>query len=258
MGGAEEDALAGIWHGLTYGPRSQWRARDLYYYYQLMDQAIAITRLPERDRIPAADRFSGEVSDIPETCYLARLIMPAIGRCYTVEIEARAALQVARTALAVEEWRVAHGGWPDSLQALVPELLQDVPQDPFSQGTLGYARLAGGVCVYSLGKDGWEDGVARNRPRSEPFDGWGITFRLLDPKLRGAREMEFAENPDAVGATLLHVAARIGNVELAKQLIDAGWDVNALDDEGRTPAAVAAESAHEDVAGLIRENGGAD
>jgi hypothetical protein len=258
VAGQEEGAIQQAWRSLTYAPRSQWRARDLYHYFQLMDQAIAITRLAERKRLPAADLLEQATAGVPEDYYLTRLIMPAIGRCYTHELEARMALRVARAALAVERWRIDHGGWPDSLDALVPDLLPEVPQDPFSDGTIGYARLTDGVCLYSIGPDGWEDGAPPDGPRTEPYEGWGITFRLLDPELRGMREVLFGEDPGLAYPGLLHAAASTGKIELARLLIEAGWDVNAVDEQWHTPLGVAVEHGHEDVAELLREHGGVE
>jgi hypothetical protein len=256
--GVHEGALEHTWRWLQYSPGSQWRARDLYHYFQLMGQVVALTRLPPRQRLREGARVEQAMEEAPEGFYITRLITPAIGRCVTTEVETRAALQVARTALAVERWRVENGAWPASLDDLVPEMLPEVPEDPFSEGILGYARLADGVCVYSLGKDGWEGGILRDEPRTEPYQGWDITFRLLDPKLRGATETELTDEVDADGQTLLHLAARLGDLELVRRLLDEGADVNAVDNEGRTPTGRAVEGGHEDVAELLRERGGVE
>lgn len=52
--------------------------------------------------------------------------------------------------LALRLYRAEHGEWPESLSALVPEYLREVPADPFSSGfdQMTYERLADGrVCI---------------------------------------------------------------------------------------------------------------
>ena len=62
------------------------------------------------------------------------------------------------------------------------------------------------------------------------------------------------------GGTPLHNSARCGNVEAAKLLLEAGANVNAKDNEGRTPFDVAAKELGrakvEAVMRLLIENGG--
>jgi len=57
------------------------------------------------------------------------------------------------------------------------------------------------------------------------------------------------------GWTALHYAAGFGFAELVEPLIERGADINAFDDEGKTPLRVAVESAHQDVADLMLNSG---
>lgn len=60
------------------------------------------------------------------------------------------------------------------------------------------------------------------------------------------------------GNTPLHAAAMMGQLEAARWLLNQGADPNPLDYNKRTPAKVAVENGHEDVAELIRSRGGID
>jgi RNA polymerase sigma factor (sigma-70 family) len=57
------------------------------------------------------------------------------------------------------------------------------------------------------------------------------------------------------GWTALHYAAGFGFAPLAQAFIDHGADINALDDEGKTPLGVAIESAQQEVADLLLNRG---
>jgi hypothetical protein len=70
-----------------------------------------------------------------------------------------AKLRAAETAMAIEQYRLAHGGQlPPCLDALTPDYLQQVPRDPFDGAPLRFKRLSRGYVVYSVGEDGHDDG----------------------------------------------------------------------------------------------------
>jgi len=54
----------------------------------------------------------------------------------------------------------------------------------------------------------------------------------------------------------IHEAAEKGNIEAVKQHLAAGTDVNALDDDGGTPLALAIRSGNTETADLLRKHGG--
>ncbi|MBX7257998.1 MAG: hypothetical protein K1Y02_16680 [Candidatus Hydrogenedentes bacterium] len=74
------------------------------------------------------------------------ILAPAIGRSYESEWVTRMYLSMAQSALAAERYRLANGHLPESLDALVPAYLAEVPRDIFAdfetpkRQTLGYLR----------------------------------------------------------------------------------------------------------------------
>jgi hypothetical protein len=78
---------------------------------------------------------------------------------FTKAGEATARIRVAQMALAVERHRLKHGNvLPNSLDVVVPELIESVLIDPFGGEPLRYEKLAdGGYVVYSVGKDQMDD-----------------------------------------------------------------------------------------------------
>jgi hypothetical protein len=64
-----------------------------------------------------------------------------------------------RAAIAVERFRRARqGAMPATLQALVPDFLTSVPQDPITGGPLLFKQDAGAYTIYSVGPDLKDDG----------------------------------------------------------------------------------------------------
>ena len=81
----------------------------------------------------------------------------------------QSSVDMARTAVALERYRLAHGGYPDSLDALAPQFMEKVPHDVIGGGPLHYRRTsdpssqssdaAGGQFVlYSVGWNEKDDG----------------------------------------------------------------------------------------------------
>ena len=91
----------------------------------------------------------------------------------TYEARRRAAL----TAIAIERFRLAHGGeLPDQLGALVPTFLPNVPEDPFDGEKLRFAKLDRGYVVYSVGRDREDNnGTERTRGSWQKTD---VTFTV--------------------------------------------------------------------------------
>jgi hypothetical protein len=87
----------------------------------------------------------------------------------------KAVLRCAVAALAVERFRLLTGDWPTSLDAIPTAILSAVPLDPFTGNYLKFARRVDGVTVYSVGRNGIDDGG------SEKSD---IVFRLFDSNQR--------------------------------------------------------------------------
>lgn len=71
---------------------------------------------------------------------------------------AAARLRLLATELALRSYRCDHGIPPGNLQQLVPKYLQQVPSDPFGDGSLAYRRNGTNWVLYSLGPDRIDDG----------------------------------------------------------------------------------------------------
>ncbi len=66
-----------------------------------------------------------------------------------------------RLGLATAAYRSDHGKFPATLDALVPKYITEIPLDPFSGEPLKLKAIKGGLILYSVGKDGKDDGGMR-------------------------------------------------------------------------------------------------
>jgi hypothetical protein len=69
------------------------------------------------------------------------------------------AVNLARVAIALERFRLAHGEYPESLDALAPQFIAQVPHDVIGGQPLKYRREADGLfTLYSVGWNETDDG----------------------------------------------------------------------------------------------------
>ncbi len=112
---------------------------------------------------------------------LSRMTLPSLHRVLPKELRSVATLRCAQAAMAIERWRLAHGGaLPASLNELAPQYLSAVSEDPMDGKPLKYRTLAPapGYVVYSIGEDGTDDGGTERVPASGKTNGWDYTFTV--------------------------------------------------------------------------------
>lgn len=112
------------------------------------------------------------------------MLLPSIAGTIKKQAETVAELRAAIVGCAIERHRLAHGGkLPETLDALVPALLDAVPLDPFDGKPLRYIHPDGDTyTVYSIGTDLVDDlGAAqittKGKKRRDTVD---IGFRVRD------------------------------------------------------------------------------
>jgi hypothetical protein len=105
-------------------------------------------------------RFDKIVVESVKLPWLARLLLPAADKVAQAMSRSAAQMRTMIAALAAERYRQAHGRWPESLAALVPQYLKEVPLDPFDGKPLRLRRLSDGLVIYSVGLDGQDNGGA--------------------------------------------------------------------------------------------------
>ena len=88
-----------------------------------------------------------------------RLFLPALGNAVKKFASGQEWVDLARVAIALERYRLAHGEYPESLDALAPQLLKQIPHDIVDGQPLHYRRTADDQFVlYSVGWNETDDG----------------------------------------------------------------------------------------------------
>jgi hypothetical protein len=125
-------------------------------------------RVMEDYQIPLADVSQGTFSPALARCGEAvvtaetktaspfnrfeRLLLPSLSNAARRFAYGQASLNLARTAIALERYRLARGAFPESLDALAPQFIAKVPHDVIGGQPLKYRREADGSFVlYSVG-----------------------------------------------------------------------------------------------------------
>jgi hypothetical protein len=89
---------------------------------------------------------------------VAGMVIPPNTRSISAFARCAAQLRMAQTALAIELYRSGNGYLPDHLDALVPQYLPKVPEDPFDGQRLRYTKLEPGYRLYTVYEDRVDDG----------------------------------------------------------------------------------------------------
>jgi hypothetical protein len=87
-----------------------------------------------------------------------RLMLPTLNNAVKKFAYGQASVDLARTAIALERCRLAHGEFPDSLDALAPQFIAKLPHDIINGQPLHYRRTDDGQFVlYSVGWNATDD-----------------------------------------------------------------------------------------------------
>jgi hypothetical protein len=157
------------------GIGATWIADILNY----MEDHIEAARQPPTECLKRFREIDDEIQQLSLLHALTKITMPAMTRVAELDLRLRAHLDLARTALAIERYRLATGNVPDKLEELVPQYLEQVPLDPFDGRPIRYRPTQPGYLLYSVDTDGRDNGgrERNEKDRDAPFDWCFIVTR---------------------------------------------------------------------------------
>jgi hypothetical protein len=137
-----------------------------------MNEAVEIAKLPLEQQHPHFQRWRRKCGGVDK---VGDGLTLDTGWKEDLYLNGHVSLRCVLVALAAERYRLQHGHWPLVLTDLFPNYLASVPLDPFDAVALRYRRTDTGAIVYSVGKDGRDDGGDVQRD---------IVFRLWNVEQR--------------------------------------------------------------------------
>ena len=122
----------------------------------------------ELDREIAGGRLGKTLNAVVHHQLLASMLLPALGKVSLKTAIAQTNADQAALACALERYRLASGQFPETLEALVPRLLERMPNDVITGEPLKYRRGENGRFVlYSVG---WNEADDAGTPGKTLFD----------------------------------------------------------------------------------------
>jgi hypothetical protein len=115
-----------------------------------------------------SDGFTKSWKSTPQN-FFARMFLPTIGAAIRKSCREQISVDLAQVACALERYRLAHGKYPESLDALEPQFITKLPHDIINGQPLHYRRTADSqFALYSVGWNEKDDGgvVGYERPGS--------------------------------------------------------------------------------------------
>jgi hypothetical protein len=128
-------------------------------------ELVELSRKPYWTAKKRLEDWSVETGSHSPLFPLTRLLLPALGRVQMPVAKAQANLCTTRVGLTLEAYRAKTGSYPDSLAVLVPGILPELPEDPFTGTPLLHRLSDAEVLVYSVGENGIDDGGRRETRR---------------------------------------------------------------------------------------------
>jgi hypothetical protein len=130
----------------------------------MVQQYLPLADLEHRVISPASLRHADAAFDLEfrhASPYnrLEVMFLPSLGGAVRKFAYAQESVDLARVAIALERYRLAHGAYPESLDALSPQFIAKLPHDVINGQPLHYRRTSDGQFIlYSVGWNEKDDG----------------------------------------------------------------------------------------------------
>ncbi|HTL54369.1 MAG TPA: hypothetical protein VL361_01765 [Candidatus Limnocylindrales bacterium] len=166
--GATFELIPGGW--FDQNKLSLCRFHEQYILPAANEQQHRIDPVKVRQSEAAVSKRSSSPYDI-----LRKLYLPAYGKAAERFARGQSSVDLARTACALERYRLAKGQFPETLDLLAPQFIEKLPPDVITGAPLKYHRNAdGNFTLYSVGWNETDDGgktVATKQGSPDPDRG---------------------------------------------------------------------------------------
>lgn len=195
-----KDVLGNNWRDYLFGYGLSDVRRDYPVAIELMNRFVDAARLPAHEQAAALSAIDAELVGMAKRRPLVTGLLPTPGMAGEAHRRKRASVASLRVLLGIERTRLAHGRWPARLSEIPASLLPGgLPLDPIDGAPIRFRRATDGVTVYSIGRDGRDDGGnlvdadGQVRPARPGFD---LGYRLWDVAKRRQAPLPPPPPPD--------------------------------------------------------------
>ncbi len=126
---------------------------ELMWMLKNYEEYIKAASLPYFENRTTFDELKKQLNEVPAIYRIAGMLFPNLEATFLKEATLEAALDSARLGIACKIYRNAHGNYPEKLSDLRPEILEELPLDPFTGKPYAYRKQDPGFIVYSLGSN---------------------------------------------------------------------------------------------------------
>ncbi len=107
---------------------------------------------------------------------LSLIFLPSITRSIEQQSNYNACLDILKLSLALKIYKEKYGNYPETLSSLVPDIIPEIPIDPFTGNDYIYRKEGRGFIVYSVGPNEKDDGgISDTKQNSDD-----ISFKVLN------------------------------------------------------------------------------
>lgn len=130
------------------------KAKEVY------DKIEGLSRISPYERHARDISIDSIIKELPQyRYYIIHIFIPALEKVCNYHYQRGCEYQAVLTVLAIKQWEAEKGALPESLGVLVEAgLLDKVPDDPYSAGSLVYRVDGDGFMLYSVGMNFVDDG----------------------------------------------------------------------------------------------------
>jgi hypothetical protein len=157
-----------------------WLKADMEIYRENLDACVELAKEPYYKTAAARGALEEEARPEKRRGLLSATIAPSLQKVASQFAEVEGLCLVAGEARALTLYRLEHGGYPEDTAALVPAYLAAVPTDPMDGKPLRYVKRSdGSVVIYSVGRDGKDDGGAVEKKDGKSATDAGVVLRMV-------------------------------------------------------------------------------
>jgi len=151
-------SASGTGYGLVLTMARPLLKRDEVFALNTMRRMIDLAQVPYFKAKAELDKLEQGLEEAPSYHILTRMFFPALTRGHLQQARIEARIGLAQLALGLKIYKAEKGNYPDTLAELVPEILPELPEDPFTGKDFVYKRQGEGFLVYSLGENTKDEG----------------------------------------------------------------------------------------------------